>query len=147
MDDLIGTFDIGNERFIMCNNLMSKTSILQGMITKMVTEKPDGEKWYLLEVNALDKDGQPTWPEKYTVEYWEQKRTGLTMRSWELNYMNNPVEEGTVFKEGWIKWSKMLPLKEYDELVIYIDPAFKNNATSCYKAVVFWGKRGRDSPD
>lgn len=143
-DDLIGSFDIGNERFVLCNNRISKNSILAKLHTQMVELKPKQQQWYYLRVNALDKHGQPTWPEKYTREYWLNKKQSTTLRSWEREYMNNPVEEGTVFSEKWIKWKAMLPYHKYDRIVAYIDPSFKDTIHSDYKAVKLWGRAGRE---
>lgn len=142
LEDLMGCFDIGNERFLLLNNRISKNSILANLHKQMVLEKPKADRWFHIQVNALDKHGNPTWSEKYTKEYWAKKRANTTLRAWELNYMNNPIEEGTVFKEAWIKWGKIYALRKYDALVVYVDPSFKDTATSDFKAVKFWGRKG-----
>lgn len=144
LEDLMGCFDIGNERFILLNNRISKNSILASLHKQMVLEKPKEDRWFHIQVNALDKNGNPTWSEKYTKAYWEHKRKNTTLRAWELNYMNNPIEEGTVFKEQWIRWGKMLSLRKYDQVVVYIDPTFKDTTKSDYKAMKMWGRKGNE---
>lgn len=141
LGDLMGCFD-GPGRFLLVNNRISKNSILARLQQKMVEEKPNHEKWWHIQVNALDEQGKPTWPEKYTVEEWQKVRNGTDSRSWQCEYMNNPIEEGTVFNEKWIKWGPMYKLSEYDDLVVYVDPSFKDTVHSDFKAVKFWGKKG-----
>jgi hypothetical protein len=154
MEDLMGCFDIGSERFILVNNLISKTSIMATVSDEKLKGGDRSVKsgciyttkgnWHLLTVNALDKKGFPTWPEKYTIQYWKQKRSETSMRAWEKEYMNNPLLEGTIFKPEWIKWRAIRKLREYDDLVVYCDPSFKNTATSDFKAIKFWGKKGSE---
>lgn len=176
MEDLMGCFDEGFERFLLVNNRFSKTSILSGLVEDKLlngyenslkelskilkdngikpsptfTKSIDGYtlskkgNWYHLKVNAIDKQGNPTWPEKYTRQYWHDKREDLGSLSFSREYLNNPVELGKVFKTQWIKYKKVLPLHEYDQLVAYCDPSFKNTATSDYKAIVLLGRKGRE---
>lgn len=144
LEDLMGCFDIGRARFILCNSRIAKYSILSQLHKKMVLQKSEAERWHYIRINAIDKRGNPTWPEKYTREYWRKIRKGTTVRAWQANYMNNPITEGKIFKEKWIKWIKSLPLQEYDALVVYGDPSYKNTPGSDYKAISFWGKRGRE---
>ena len=143
-DDLMGTFDVGRQRFVLVNNRISKNSILAGLADKKVTKRSKLNRWFHLQVNALDKSGKPTWPEKYTVQYWKDVKADSGLRTWEKEYMNNPIEEGTVFKNAWIRWKKILPLHQYESIVAYCDPSFKNNANSDYKAIRVWGKRGTE---
>lgn len=143
-DDLIPAMDIGIKRFVLSNNRISKTSILSGLVQKYVTEKPNFAKWFHLKVNAVDDKGRSTWSAKYSDEYWANEKAAKTLRSWEKEYMNNPVEEGTIFKAEWIKYCKILPLRQYDLVVVYIDPSFKDTATSDFKAVKMWGRKGRE---
>lgn len=100
--------------------------------------------WHHLKVNAIDKAGNPTWPEKYTRQYWVDKKEDLGTIPFSREYMNNPVELGKVFKNAWIKYRPILPLNEYDQLVTYCDPSFKNTATSDYKAILLIGRKGRE---
>jgi len=64
-------------------------------------------------------------------------------RNFQKEYMNNPMTEGAVFRTKDIHYGKMLPLKDYRQLICYTDPSFKNSATADYKATMLVGK----SPD
>lgn len=134
-NDLMGCFDIGNERFIICNNRINKNSILTNMIAVMSKNR----NFYHVQVNAVDKNGNPTWPAKYTREYWEDKRSGMGYRAFEREYMNNPVEEGTVFQAKDIRFIKSLPWHQYRDLVCYCDPSFKGTTKNDYKAIMLVG--------
>lgn len=159
-DDLMGCFDIGRERFLLVNNRFSDSSIMSTGITQWMGGSKRGkiprgikfdgidyqvkDDWHHLRVDAIDSQGEPTWKEKYTKAYWEKKQNGMTMRSWLREYMNHPVTEGNIFKADWIKWKKMLKLKDYDQIIAYCDPSFKNTATSDHKAIKVWGKTGTE---
>lgn len=160
-EDLKGTFGTFAERFVFNNNLISRNSITQKLHDKFLlegkVEKHPGQrlnkggsvykvngKWRYVQVDAVDDNGEPTWPAKYTADYWHNKRKGMSLHSWRREYMNDPVEEGTIFQERWINWKDALPLIEYERIVAYCDPSFKSNAHSDYKAIKVWGKKGTE---
>jgi len=92
----------------------------------------------------VNNAGEPMWREKYTQEFWQQLRKGTSLHSWRREYMNDPVEEGTIFQERWINWKDALPLHEYDRIIAYCDPSFKSTVHSDYKAIKVWGKKGTE---
>ena len=61
-------------------------------------------------------------------------------RSFQKEMMNNPLTEGAVFRADWVRWRRMLPLRDYHELVAYCDPSFKASTKNDYKAIKLWGK-------
>ena len=87
-------------RFIMVGNLISKNSVLQKII--------DTPSVKTIEVNAIDRNGNPAWPECYTIEKLRSKEEFMGYRSFQKEYMNNPITEGAVFQERWIRWRRML---------------------------------------
>jgi predicted phage terminase large subunit-like protein len=133
---LFGSLDVGRGRFIMVGNLFSKTSVLFAVshIKGVLVSR----------VDALDRDGNPTWKDKWTKEEAMGAKEFMGYIAWEREYMNNPIVEGKIFKSEWIRYTKILPLREYDELLVYIDPSFKAKTTNDYKAVRFWGRKGRN---
>jgi hypothetical protein len=133
---LIGTFGAKGGRFIIVGNLISNNSVLANLC-KIKT-------FSVSQVNALNKKGQPSWSEYWTLERLTQLEATIGYRAFQKEYMNNPITEGAVFKHNWIKWKEMLPLKKYDKLVLYIDPAWKGSSKNCYKAAKLWGKTGTE---
>lgn len=102
------------------------------------------DNWHFLQVDAVDKDWQPSWPEKYTEEWWRIVANDRTYRSWMREYMNTAIVEGKIFKKEWMQWKVVLSLEKYDALVCYADPSWKATANSDHKAVVLMGKRGKE---
>lgn len=129
---LFGALDVGRGRFIMVGNLISKTSVLADICkTKGV---------HVSEVKAVDGEGNPTWCEKWTKEEARAYAEFVGYRAWEKEMMHNPIIEGTVFKQEWIKYAKRPAWREFDELVLYIDPSWKSKKSNDTKAAKLWGK-------
>ena len=129
---LFGALDVGRGRFIMVGNLISKTSVLANICkTKGV---------HVSEVKAVDGEGNPTWREKWTKEEARTYAEFVGYRAWEKEMMHNPIIEGTVFKQEWIKYAKRPAWRDFDELVLYIDPSWKSKKTNDTKAAKLWGK-------
>lgn len=97
---------------------------------------------YLSQVNLLDENGQSNWPENYSTEECLAKIKSLGSISSQREYFNNPIEEGTIFKEEQFEWIRRLPFKSYDYLITYTDPSYKSTDKSDYKATILLGKKG-----
>lgn len=98
-------------------------------------------------VNILDKSGLSSWPEKNTMEHIDRIRSKMPTRFFEAEYMNNPLTEGSVFKE--ITWGKVPPLSTLPFVVAYADPSTSNKSggkkgSASYKSLFLVGyKEGR----
>ena len=95
-------------------------------------------------MKAVDQNGNPTWPEKWSKEEAQAYADFVGYRAWNKEMMNNPINDGTIFRAEWIRYKKMLPLHKYDELVCYTDPSFKSTTANDYKACRLWGKTGSE---
>lgn len=133
---LFGCFGAAGGRFIMVGNLISKNSVLAN-ISAIQNVK-------VSRVNITDRNGNPAWPELWTPERIEEKRLFQGYRSFQKEYMNNPITEGAVFHHDWIRWKAPLPYSRYDQLVAYCDPSFKGSSKNDYKAIKLWGKKGTE---
>lgn len=131
---LFGALDVGRGRFIMVGNLIGKNSAL----AKIAATR--GVK--VSKIYAVDADGNPVWKEKWTKEEAQAYADFVGYRAWQKEMMHNPITEGSIFKDAWIRWKKVLPLNKYDELVCYTDPSFKSTKSNDYKACRLWGKIG-----
>jgi len=84
---------------------------------RLLSEQEDGgDKWELLSLPAINKDGIPLWQEWYPLERLEQIRAVLPARDWNALYQQNPIpDEGDYFKAGWFGEYEELPpnLKYY----------------------------------
>ena len=131
---LFGALDGGRGRFIMVGNLISKTSVLANIAAT------DGV--HVSQVNIWDKNGNVSWSAKWTPEEVKSIERFQGYRSFQKEYMNNPITEGAVFRQEWIKWGKLPDLKKFEEIILYIDPSFKGTTKNDYKAAKLWGKIG-----
>lgn len=133
---LFGALDGGRGRFIIVGNLIGKNSVLENIAKT--------ENVYVSQVNIYDKSGNVTWAEKWTKQEVLEMEQFMGYRSFQKECMNNPITEGAVFKNDWIKWKKSPKLQKYDALVAYCDPSFKSSSKSDYKAIKLWGKIGTE---
>ena len=131
---LFGALDGGRGRFIMVGNLIAKNSVLANIAAT------DGV--HVSQVNIWDKNGNVSWGAKWTPDEVKAIERFQGYRSFQKEYMNNPITEGAVFRQDWIKWGKLPDLKKFEELVLYIDPSFKGTTKNDYKAAKLWGKVG-----
>lgn len=131
---LFGALDGGRGRFIMAGNLIAKNSVLANFCAT------DGV--YVSRVDIWDRDGNVSWAAKWTPEEVRAIERFQGYRSFQKEYMNNPITAGAVFRNDWIRWGKLPDLKKFDRLVLYVDPSFKGTTKNDYKAAKLWGKIG-----
>ncbi|SMO48189.1 hypothetical protein [Solitalea koreensis] len=127
---LIPTVSVsGNYRIIVCGNKIAKVSIVA--LCEKLADHVD-------QVNIRDKDGKSSWPEKNSEADIDKILSLISYSSAQKEYYNNPISEGTVFKE--MSYKKLPPLKEYKFLVCYTDPSFKESKKNDFKATVLVGR-------
>ena len=133
---LFGALDVGRGRFLMVGNLISKTSVLANIAATPGV--------FVSKVQAIDKNGEPVWKEKWNKEDAQEYRSFVGYRAWEKEMMHNPIVDGTIFRADWIRYKPMPSLRKYDMLVCYTDPSFKSTTANDYKASRLWGKLGNE---
>lgn len=114
---LFGTLDGGRGRFIMVGNLIGKDSVLA-----RISETEGVE---VSQVNIYDKNGNITWKEKWTKDEVQEMEKFMGYRSFQKEYMNNPLIEGAVFNE--LTFGEVPPLQKFHFLLAYADPSPSNN--------------------
>ncbi len=87
-------------------------------------------------VNLINKDGISTWPEKNKPEHIERIRSKISTMAFEGEYMNNPLSEGTVFKD--VQFGKVPLLGKFPFLVAYGDPAPSNSKNKAGSSKSLW---------
>ena len=131
---LFGTLDGGRGRFFMVGNLIAKNSVLA--------------KWceiktvHVTRVNIYDRNGRISWAAKWSIDEVRQLEAVAGYRAFQKEYMNNPIIEGAVFRNEWIRWGKRPAWSKFSEIVLYIDPSFKGSTKNDFKAAKLWGKVG-----
>lgn len=128
--DLGQSFGKDIRRMVMSNNYITKNGLVDAFIkakkipVKGIYNGKAGKYSKVIWVNAVDKKGNPTWPERYTKKYWKDMKESETLYVWESELMNNPTEEGRAIKAEWIRYKKTKSLKKYDVLVGHWDMAY-----------------------
>lgn len=118
----------GTKRFIWAGNIISKKSCVV-----QAAEKADFKQ----KVNILDKNGKPSWAERYTKADIDYMLSKISYNSGQAEYFNNPITEGTVFKS--LTWGRVPPLSRFRFLVAYGDPSYKDSKKSDFKSVPLLG--------
>ena len=75
-------------------------------------------------INIRDANGVSVWPAKNTEEHIERVLSQKSYLSQQREYYNNPIEEGTTFKE--MHYGKCPPLRKCEFVVVYGDPSPSN---------------------
>lgn len=90
-------------------------------------------------VNIRDKNGRSSWPQKNSEDDIDFILSKISTKSAQQEYFNNPITQGTVFKE--LTWAKVPPLRRFQFLVNYADPSPSNNLrkASSRKAMALLG--------
>lgn len=136
IEAVIGAMDMGRGDVIFAGNMISKNSV--------ISEMSKNKRYIVHQVNALDKNGKPSWWQKNSLEDIQLAIEEMGYRRSQKELFNNPITEGAIFKEAWLTYVKTHNLKKYDRLIAYCDPSFKNTATADYKAVMLVGATGRN---
>ncbi|MDM8176853.1 hypothetical protein QT327_21300 [Olivibacter sp. 47] len=127
---LIPTVSVsGDYRVIVCNNKIAKVCTVS-MLEKLAHD--------VSIVNIRDENGKSSWPEKNSEEDINDMLRMISYASAQKEYFNNPISEGTIFKE--MTYGEMRPLNEYGFLVCYTDPSFKSSSKNDFKATLLIGK-------
>jgi predicted phage terminase large subunit-like protein len=75
---------------------------LQGRL--LAQQAAGGDKWTVVELRALDNEGQALWPEKFDTAAIERIKANSTAHDFAALYMQEPTAEtGSYFREEWIK--------------------------------------------
>jgi predicted phage terminase large subunit-like protein len=76
-------------------------------------EEHKHEGWVILDLPAIDDDGQALWPEQYDIEALERIKRALPPRDWSALYQQRPSPEtGDYFKREWVHLADHVPQME-----------------------------------
>lgn len=157
LGDFFGAMSIKGARLIIAGNRIHKKSILANLVGDIEPDDPKREGIYHLKVFAIQKaegkskkaieegnvsDGVPAWKERYSIKELDAKMKKMGYRNAQREFFHKHIEQGFVFKSEHITWATTLPLKQYDALITYNDPSFKDTKSNDYKAIVLIGRKG-----
>lgn len=121
-------------RFYFVNNRIGHNTIL--------TNLADNKAFRHTVVNALDKDNKPTWPERFTQEYFDRIILIIGDAAFQTEFQNNPQKEGTYFKTEYFQWVKCLRMNQYSRIVAHWDLAYSESNTADFNAIPIVGLHG-----
>lgn len=87
-------------------------------------------------INIRDKNGKSTWPQKNSEEDIDFVLSKISTKSAQQEYFNNPISEGETFKE--LTWGKTPPLRSFETLICYGDPAPANSKAKANSFKALW---------
>lgn len=124
----------GKRRIIFLNNKIATDCIIH----RAFLHGENISNSYRVKVNLVDTQGRSNWPEAYTNQQCKDM-LDLVADEAETEYMNNPTDRGKTFRKEWFQFQKLMPLRQYKYLVVYLDGGFKKTKTSDTKALILIG--------
>jgi len=102
-------------------------------------ENPDYvSDWNIVCRPAVDEDGEPFWPTKYSHEELARMASNMPVREYHANYLLDPVGDSGFVAEDDIRWQRRESFPALRQGRITVDPSFHTEAKehSCYTAIV-----------
>jgi predicted phage terminase large subunit-like protein len=132
LGDLGAAFSKDIQRLVIANNMITNNGLIAYLLNKI------GKSPYTRDhkINIVDAKGKPTW-ERFTPKDVAILKAKNDYYTWEREYMNNPIEEGRIIKEKWLRYVKLPPLHEMELILGHWDLSYKTDGD--YKAYALIG--------
>lgn len=113
---------------------------LTGQMLAQMSREAGVDQWEVVNFPAIKDDGEPLWPEFWSLEELLAKKAALDPRYWQAQYMQDPTaEEGALIKREWWKiWEKDSP-PDCEFTIMSLDAAQETNNRADYNALTTWG--------
>jgi len=86
---------------VVINHRMHEDDLCGRLLAQQVA---GGDTWEVVELPAIDEDGEALWPEAYPIDALNRIRLNSQARFWSALYQQRPApEEGDYFKTEWLK--------------------------------------------
>lgn len=119
--DLVKAFHLHRGRLVIPNNYIVKDGLLDFLKDKF----KDSKHYHLSRVNLRDKNGKPSWHQRYTPEMVDAIDKKTDYYTSQREDYNNPIEEGKRFKKEWIRYVKVPKNQTWNALILYWDLSYK----------------------
>lgn len=127
---LYNTMDNKGARFIVANNIIGLDTVVTNIM------KRPGARVNI--VNAINEQGEVTW-NKYTLEFFEERKKIIGDYSFQTEFMNNPQIEGEIFKDEQIQFKPLPYIDSFECIVGHWDVAYAGTSSGDYNAIKVWG--------
>lgn len=108
----------------------------------LAAEKDGGDRWRVVNLPALDEQGQALWPDKFSAALLGQIRVNVGPRDFESLYQGRPQPlEGGLFKRAWWQYYDALPPLWRVEHIV--DSSFKEGVENDPSVIATWGRGER----
>lgn len=153
LGEFLGCLSITGKLFIFANNRVTKAGLTAHMVGDVEEGDPKREGIRHTKVYATehpitheklmpDEGGVPAWP-RYTIEQLLQRMAEMGWRNTLRQFYHTHLEDGTVFAEVDLPWVELPDLDEYEQLLTYCDPSWKEGKKNDFKGIVLLGRKGR----
>ena len=153
LGDFYGAMGIKGSRLIGLGNRIHKKGVVAKIVGDVEPDDPKREGLYHSKVYQLEnpkthqkdlsENGVPAWKERYTRAMILAKMKKMGWRIALKQYFHEHIVIGRVFREEHLPWVKVLPLAEYDALITYNDPSYKDGKKNDFKSILLIGRKGR----
>ena len=113
---------------------------MTGQLLRAMAKDPLADQWEVVELPAIFDDGEPCWPEFWSLDDLTAVRASIPPSKWNAQYQQNPTgeENAIIPRQWWQKWEKdNIPNLEY--VIQSYDTAFSKRETADYSAITTWG--------
>ena len=132
----------GQEAGLEATIIFVGTNINRRSVLDNLLHHPDYSAWCRKSYPALLPNGQPLWPQKYSLADLGKIKGVIGTKAWQSEMMQEPRDEEGDFQEGWIRYYHPAELQGLESLLVKtlaIDPSIKETSTACYKAIITVG--------
>lgn len=130
--DIGKAFSLRRSRLIIANNYIVKEGILDFVKEK----KKKSKHLHIHKINLADENGNPSWHQRLTKKDVERINEDTDYYTSQREDYNNPIEEGKLFKDTWIRFKPVHGNKRnWNGLIVHWDLSYKKKGD--YKAGVF----------
>lgn len=156
LGEFLGCLSLKGKTFIYANNRLAKKGLTAHIVGDIEESDPKREGIKHIKVFAtenpitheallIDEGGIPAWVERYSIEDIQQRINEMGYRNSMRQLYHRHIEDGNIFTDKHLPWADVFPLHEYDNLITYCDPSYKDTKKNDYKAIVLIGQRGNYS--
>jgi len=113
---------------------------MTGQLIRAMAKDPLADQWEIVELPAIFDDGQPCWPQFWSLEDLTAVRASIPPSKWNAQYQQNPTgeENAIIPREWWHKWEQdNVPQLQF--VIQSYDTAFSRRETSDFSAITTWG--------
>ena len=113
---------------------------MTGQLLRAMAKDPLADQWEVVELPAIFEDGNPCWPEFWSIEDLTAVRASIPTSKWNAQYQQNPTgEENAIIPRDWWKVWEGDKIPQLQYVIQSLDTAFTKRERSDFSAITTWG--------